>query len=125
VGIGFGFESGFMTDDERRSSSSLSRREVDVIEADIGEVARGLKYDGAVEGVDSVEADADVDACEEAEAEESNGGGEIEIAEAIDWDMSDRRREARFWLLENLDPGTEVSRKEKEEGDKDIRGSTL
>jgi hypothetical protein len=125
VGIGFGFESGFMTDDEMRSSSSLSRREVDVIEAAIGEVARGLKYDGAVEGVDSVEADADVDACEEAEAEESNGGGEIEIAEAIDWDMSDRRREARFWLLENLSPGTEVSRKEKEEGNKDIRGSTL
>jgi len=83
-----------MIDDEMRSSSSLSSREVDVGEGVIGQVVRGLKYDGAVRGVDSAEAEAD--ASKETEAAESNGGVEIEIAEAIDWDMSDKRSEARF-----------------------------
>ena len=69
------------------------------MDAIIGEAARGLKYDGAAGGVDGVETDVDVDA--EVEAEES-GGDEREIAEAMDWDMSERRREARFWLLEKL-----------------------
>jgi hypothetical protein len=76
-----------MTDDEMRSSS-LSRREGEVgVVGDV--IGEGLKYDGAAGSVDGVEA-------------ESNGGGEIDIAEAMECDMSDRRREARFWLLEKL-----------------------
>lgn len=61
-----------------------------MVDAIIGEAERGLKYEG----------DVDV----EVEAEENSGGEEIEIAEAIDCDMSDSRREARFWLLEKVDP---------------------
>jgi hypothetical protein len=84
-----------MTDDEMKMSLSLSRREMEVVDAVIGEAARGLKYDGIVGGVDGVEADVDTE-------DESRGGDEMEIAEAMDCDMSERRSDARFWLLEKL-----------------------
>ena len=98
IGVGLDFRSGFMTDDEMKMSSSLSRRDVEAEEAVIGEAARGLKYSGAVGGVEG--ADAEVGA--EDKTEDRRGGEEIEIAEAMDCDMSERRSEARFWLLEKL-----------------------
>ena len=98
MGLGLGFRSGFITDDEIKMSSSLSRRDVEVGEAIIGEAARGLKYSGAVGGVEGVDADVDAGG----ETEERSGGEEIEIAEAMDCDMSESRSEARFWLLEKL-----------------------
>ena len=74
-------------------SSSLSRSEVEVVEAVAGEAAKGLKYDGVVEGVEGAEADVNA----EVGVEESSGDGEeMEIAEAIDCDTSEMRREARF-----------------------------
>ena len=79
---------------------------MEVVDAVIGETAGGLKYDGIVGGVDGVETNVDTE-------DESRGGDEMEIAEAMDCDMSERRSDARFWLLEKL--YTVVSGGENEE----------
>jgi hypothetical protein len=89
VGLGRGLGSGVSMDDEAMNPppSSSSSRDGDVMDAVMGDVEVGLKYDGSGDAKD-------------AEVDPEMGGGER--AETMEWETSERRIDARFWFLEKL-----------------------